>query len=328
MTQLSRRALVGGLGVASLLATTRLFAQANWPTRPINAILPLQAGSASDVAVRFLTEKLGPALGQSITVENVPGAAGLIGAERAAKSTPNGYTLAALNNSVLTIMPNILKKKAAFEPLTDFVPICGIATIPTFLAVHKDVPVRNFAEFKTYVSANTDKINYASGGPGSPQHLATEMFMAMSGLKMTQVAYRGATAAASDLAGGHVQVMFIALSLALPFLQGDDKIRLIAFAGPERHPDYASIPTLDEAGVKGFDYSSWIGLFALKDTPEPIVARLRTESAKVLGDQDLATRLRNSGLWPWFKSPDAVLQAIKDDDARWKEVVKTANISL
>ena len=328
MIYTSRRALLSGVGAFALAPSIRASAQAEWPSRPINAILPLQAGSASDVAVRFFAEKLGPSLGQNMTIENVTGAAGLLGAERAAKSPPDGYTLGALNNSILTIMPNILKKKLAFDPASDFVPVSGIATIPTFLAVHKDVPVRSLSEFKAYVAGNAGKVNYASGGPGSPQHLATEMFMAMTGLSMTQVAYRGATAAATDLAGGHVQVMFVALSLAMPFLEGDSKVRLIAFCGPERHPGYPDVPTLHEEGVTGYDYSSWIALFALKGTPEPVLRRLRTEAAKLHSDQELAARLRKAGLWPWFKLPDAVQQAVHEDDARWKEVVKTANIAL
>ena len=326
MPTLSRRALLCGSGVSLLPGP--VFAQADWPSRPLNAILPLQAGSASDVAVRFMTERLGPRLGQNITVENVTGAAGLLGAERAARSTPDGYVLAALNNSILTIMPNVLKKKLAFNPLADFEPISGIATIPTFLAVHKDVPVTAFAEFKSYLQANGDKINYASGGPGSPQHLATEMFMAKSGLKMTQVAYRGASAAANDLAGGHVQVMFCALSLALPFLQGDPKIRLLAFCGPQRHPDYADVPTLNELGVAGYDYSSWIALFSLKGTPDAVTTKLKASAAQVLAEPDLAPRLRAAGLFPWFQNSGGVAKAILEDDARWKDVVKTANITL
>jgi tripartite-type tricarboxylate transporter receptor subunit TctC len=325
---LSRRTTLLGIGASTVVGSYPVAAQDAYPSRPIMGILPLQAGSASDVAVRFVTEKLGPALGQNVTIENVTGAAGLVGAERAAKATPDGYTLAALNNSILTIMPNILKKKLVFDPLADFLPIGGIATIPTFLAVHKDVPVKTYAEFKAYLAANEGKVNYASGGPGSPQHLATEMFMAMSGLKMTQVAYRGASAAANDLAGGHVQAMFIALSLALPFLQGDPTVRLLAFCGPERHPDHPDVPTLNEQGVKGYDYSSWIALFALKGTPELIVARLRRDLATVLADPEIGLRMRRVGLGPWFKGPDDVAKAIREDDARWKDVVKTANITL
>ncbi len=328
MPQITRRTLTMGGAALALAGANSAHAQDAYPSRPILGILPLQAGSASDVAVRFATEKLGPALGQNITIENVTGAAGLVGAERAAKATADGYTLAALNNSILTIMPNILKKKLAFDPLADFIPIGGIATIPTFLAVHKDVPVKTYAEFKAYLAANEGRVNYASGGAGSPQHLATEMFMAMSGAKMTQVAYRGASAAANDLAGGHVQAMFIALSLALPFLQGDGKVRLLAFCGPERHPDYPDVPTLNEQGVNGYDYSSWIALFALKGTPDPIIAKLRGELSKALADPAMAPRMRQVGLGLWHKNPDEVAKAIRDDDARWKEVVKTANIAL
>lgn len=302
-------------------------AQAPWPSRPVNVIMPLQAGSASDIAVRILTDRLGETLGQRLTVENLTGAAGLIGAERAARATPDGYTLAALNNSILTILPNVQRRQLGFDPFGDFVPISGVATIPTFLGVHKDVPARNVQELVALARARNGELNYASGGTGSPQHLATEMFMAMANVRMTEIAYRGATAAATDLAAGHVQVMFIAQTLALPFMD-TGQIRFLGFAGPERHPGYPDVPTVAEQGVAGYDYSSWIALFAPKGTPDAAVARLRRECATALAEAPVQERLVKAGLAPWYRSPEALRQVMTEDDARWKAVVRTSEIRM
>jgi len=171
-----------------------------YPEKPVQIVLPLQVGSASDIAVRVFAERLGEGLKQPFVVENVTGAAGLIGAERLAKSRPDGYTLAALNSSILTILPNIQRERVKFNPFEDFVPIHGIANIPTLLGVNEALPVRNVRELIEHAKAKPGELNYATGGPGSPQHLAGEMFMAMSGTRMTQVPYKGATAAAAGRA--------------------------------------------------------------------------------------------------------------------------------
>lgn len=286
-------------------------------------VLPLQVGSASDVAVRMFAERLGEGLKQPFVVENVTGAAGLIGAERVSKARPDGYTLAALNNSILTILPNIQRERVKFNPFDDFVPVHGIANIPTLLSVHESVPVRNVAELVALAKRKPGELNYATGGLGSPQHLAGEMFMAMSGVRMTQVPYKGATAATAGLAGGQTQVMFIAHSLALPFLSSG-KIRPIAFAGGKRSPAFPDLPTVAEAGVPGYDYSSWIGLFAPKGTPPAVLARLRSESAKAL--PGLKDRLEKAGLELWALPPTELPGVIKEDHARWARVVREANI--
>jgi len=306
----------------ALVIAASAFAQ-EYPEKPVMIVLPLQVGSASDVAVRMFAERLGEGLKQPFVVENVTGAAGLIGAERVSKARPDGYTLAALNNSILTILPNIQRERVKFNPFDDFVPVHGIANIPTLLSVHESVPVRNVAELVALAKRKPGELNYATGGLGSPQHLAGEMFMAMSGVRMTQVPYKGATAATAGLAGGQTQVMFIAHSLALPFLSSG-KIRPIAFAGGKRSPAFPDLPTVAEAGVPGYDYSSWIGLFAPKGTPPAVLARLRSESAKAL--PGLKDRLEKAGLELWALPPTELPGVIKEDHARWARVVREANI--
>lgn len=323
-TALRRRGLL--LGLAGLPAGPAL-AQPAWPARPLVVIMPLQAGSASDVAIRILSDRMGETLGQRLAVENLPGAAGLVGAERAARAQPDGYTLAALNNSILTILPNIQRRRLGFDPFADFAPIAGIASIPTFLGVHRDVPARNVQELLALARARNGELNYASGGAGSPQHLATEMFMAMSGVRLTEVAYRGASQAAADLAAGHVQVMFIAQTLALPF-RDSGNIRFLGFAGPERHPEFADVPTVAEQGVVGFDYSSWIALFAPRATPAPVLDRLRREAATAMAEPALQERLVRAGLSPWFRTSEALAEVMRSDDARWKAVVQQADIRI
>ena len=304
-------------------------AQETYPEKPVQVVLPLQVGSASDIAVRVFVEKLGENLKQSFLVENVTGAAGLIGADRLAKARPDGYTLAALNNSILTILPNIQKDRVKFDPFADFVPIHGVATIPTLLGVHESVAARTVPELLSIIKSKPGDFNYATGGPGSPQHLAGEMFMAMTGTRMTQVPYKGATAAAAGLAAGQVQVMFISHTIALPYLpngKNAGKVRAIAFAGGQRSKAFPELPTVAEAGVPGYDYSSWIALFAPKGTPQSVLNRLRTESTKVLAEPAIAERLAKSGLELWAVPASDLPRVIKEDDARWKRVVRDANI--
>jgi tripartite-type tricarboxylate transporter receptor subunit TctC len=309
----------------TLLCALAAYSQESYPDKPVTVVLPLQVGSASDIAVRLFTERLGEALRQPFVVENVTGAAGLIGAERLAKARPDGYTLAALNNSILTILPNIQRDRVKFNPFEDFAPVYGVASIPTLLGVHEGVAVRNVSELVTLLKARPGQLNYATGGPGSPQHLAGEMFMSMAGVQMTQVPYKGATAAAAGLAGGQTQVMFIAHSLALPYLP-NGKVRAIAFAGAKRSAAFPDLPTVAESGVPGFDYSSWIALFAPKGTPAPVLNRLKLESSKVLANPALKERLEKSGLELWPVPAGELVGIVRDDHARWAKVVREANI--
>jgi tripartite-type tricarboxylate transporter receptor subunit TctC len=323
LPHVSRRSL--GLAMLAAPLVRPALAQEAYPTRPVGVILPLQAGSASDAAARIVLEVMEADLGHRFAVENVLGAAGQIGAERAARARADGYTLAALNNSILTILPVIRQGRVGFDPFADFVPVAGIATIPTYLGVNPAVPARTVPEFLAWARSRNGEANYASGGAGSPQHLATEMFMAMSGVRMTHVPYRGATQAAADLAAGHVDVMFIAHTLALPFLDGN-RVRLIGFAGPERSKAMPDIPTIAEQGVAGYDYSSWIALFAPKGTPDAIVARLRASAAKALATPGVEDRLARAGNQIWPLDHAALAATMRADFARWQQVVRTADI--
>lgn len=313
--------VAAALGLTALAAS----AQESYPNKPIQVVLPLQAGSASDIAVRLVAEKLAEILGQGLAVENVAGAGGLVGANRVATARPDGYTIAALNNSILTILPHMQRGQVKFDSFADFVPIRGLANIPTYLGVPKEFPASNVKELIALAKAKPGDLNYATGGPGSPQHLAGEMFQVMAGVKFTHIPYKGATAAAADLAAGRVQVMFIAHSLALPFLPGE-RVKLIAFAGGERSRAFPNLPTVAESGVPGYDYASWISLYAVKGTPPEVIAKLRDATARAMASPGLAERFAKSGLEIWDTPAERLTTVMREDSARWEKVVKTASL--
>lgn len=302
-------------------------AQEHYPSKPVQVVLPLQAASASDIAVRIVAERMAELLGQGVVVENVSGVGGLIGTNRVAAARPDGYTLAALNNSILTILPHMQKGQTKFDSFSDFVPLRGFANIPTYLGVPKDSPFQTVQQVIAHAKAKPGDLNYSTGGPGSPQHLATEMFQHMTGVKLTHVPYKGATAAAADLAAGRVQVMFISHSLALPYLPPSERIRLIAFAGAERSKAYPALVTVSESGVPGYDYSSWIALFAVKGTPPEVLSKLRNAAAQAMATPGLADRLAKSGLEIWDQAPERLTAVMREDWARWDKVVKAAKLA-
>ena len=315
-------------GALGLCASTRLVhaqTAGAYPEGPVTVVLPLQAGSASDVAVRHHTERLAQRLGVSFPVENVAAAAGLVGLERLARARPDGRTLAALNNSIVTILPHLQASKIKGEPRRDYVPLAGVANIPTFFAVPAKSPIRDVRDLVQRAKAG-ERITYASGGIGSPQHLATEMFKSYTGTTtLEHVPYRGASQAALAVASGEVNLMSIALSLAQPFLP-EQRLRLIGYCGSQRHGQFRDLPTLQEQGVKHYDYSSWVALFLHKDAPAAVLQRLRKEALEVAQDRDFHVQLLRSGLEPWPRNPEQLARIIDDDFQRWKKIIQDANI--
>lgn len=318
------QATLGSLALAGLRNPALAQAQA-YPNGPVTVVLPLQAGSASDAAVRFMVERLAPRLGTTFVVDNVVGGAGLVGLDRLSRARPDGQTIAALNNSIVTILPHLQPQKVKVDTRKDFVAVAGIATIPTFLGVKKDSPIRNVKDLVALARREPDRLTYASGGVGSPQHLATEMLRAYTDTKLLHVPYKGASQAALALASGEVDVMMIALSLAQPFL-AEGRVRLIGYGGTARHPQFSDVPTLQEQGVANYDYSSWIGLFAHKDVPAPALEALRRHARAAAADRGLHVQLIRSGLQPWERDADQLRQAVDEDYARWERIVRTAKI--
>lgn len=323
---MKRRELVRS-GVATLCSALWLpsaFSQ-KYPNGSVTIVLPLQAGSASDVAVRHFTQRLSTRMGAGFVVENMAAAAGIVGLERLSRSKPDGQTLAALNNSIVTILPHLQPQNIKVDTRKDFMPVTGIANIPTFFAVPKASSIKTIKDLIERALKEPDRVTYSSGGVGSPQHLATEMFKSFTGTKLVHVPYRGASQAALAVASGEVDVMSMALSLAKPFLL-DERVRLIGYCGSERHAQFPNIPTLQEQGVSNYDYSSWIGLFVHKDVPADILAALRTESEAIVNEAAFQSQLVLSGLDPWPRSAAELTRIVATDYQKWQKIIQEANI--
>jgi tripartite-type tricarboxylate transporter receptor subunit TctC len=305
------------------LSLAAALAPAAWANGPITLVTPLATGSASDVALRIVTEKLAAGLGQPVVMENQTGASGAIGAEKVARATPDGSTLCGCNNAILTVLPHV--RKVGYDPAKSFRPIGMVAVLPTVLVVHPSLPVKSVQELVTYVKANPGKVSYATGGVGSAQHIAMSMLEAGTGVRMQHVPYKGASPAAVGVAGGEVQVMFNAIGTVMPLLKAG-KLRAIAVAGAERTPVMADVPTVAEQGVPGYDYASWIGIVAPAGTPDDVVNRISGELTKVLRHPDTIRRLGENGIDPVVMTPVQMRDYMAADYARMAKVVSEAGM--
>jgi tripartite-type tricarboxylate transporter receptor subunit TctC len=315
-----RAALIAALACWFATAT----AQSAYPNRPIQMIVPLAAASAVDNAARILAQRMSDNMGQAIVVENQPGAAGLIGADRVAKAAPDGYVLGGFNDSIMTMLPN-LYTTMSWDILRDFEPISLVATVEWGLVVNNDAPYKTVADLIAAAKANPGKINYGSGGNGSPQHVAMEVFASTAGIKLTHVPYRGATQAALDVASGQVAVAFQGLATVTSLVRAG-KLRLLAVTTRSRLPQFPDVPTVSESGLPGFEFDSWFALMAPAHTPKPIIARLNAEVLKALADPDVRAKLDAQGLTLRGSSPEELGSATRAQLAKYARVMKEANI--
>src|SRR3954471_2361620 len=259
------------LALASAFVPVLAGAQ-GYPAKSILMIMPLQAGSSVDVGMRIVTQKMAESMGQQIVIDNQPGAAGLIGTERYMRSAPDGYTLATLNDSILTMIPN-LYKKVAYDPVKSFQPVSLVAYNTWLLVTHPSLPVKSARELVALAKSRPGEINYASGGNGSPQHIAMAMFESATGARMTHIPYKGTTQATLDVISGHIPVMFSATSLVIEQIR-DGKIHALAAGGARRLALLPKVPTVAESGVPGFDFNTWMSIYAPLNTPKDITSRI------------------------------------------------------
>jgi tripartite-type tricarboxylate transporter receptor subunit TctC len=312
--------LLCGLAAAALAQ-----AQA-WPSKPIRMIVPLAAGSAVDNAARVVAEKMGRNLGQSIVIENQPGAAGLIGAGNVAKAAPDGYTLGGFNDSIMTMVPN-LTPKMPWDILKDFEPVSLVATVEWGLVVNAEAPEKSAADLIATAKKEPGRLNYGSGGNGSPQHIAMALFASQAGVNMKHVPYKGATQAAMGVAGKEVDAAFQGIATVNPLIKAG-KLRLIGVTTPKRLTQFPDVPTVSESGMPGFEFNSWFTIMAPAGTPKDIVHRLAAEVQKALADPEVREKLLANGLTPRGTTPEELGTATRAQLAKYGQLIKANNITV
>ena len=313
---------------ASVLALVSAFAsaQGSYPDRPIHMIIPLAAASAVDNAARIVAQRMSLNMGQQIVIENQPGAAGLIGAERLARATPDGYTIGGFNDSIMTMLPN-LHPKMPWDILKDFEPVSLVATVEWGLVVNNDAPYRSAADLIAAAKANPGRIFYASGGNGSPQHIAMALFASNAGITLTHVPYKGATQAALDIAGGQVPVGFQGIATVASLVRGG-KLKLVGVTTPERLAQFSDVPTVSESGLPGFEFNSWFTIMVPAGTPKDIIARLNAEILIALADPDVREKLVQQGLTIRGTSAQELGAATREQLAKYARLIRQANITV
>ena len=310
--------------LAAALSTAALHCAAQgYPAKPLLMLMPLQAGSAVDVMIRIVAQKMSENLGQQIVIENQPGAAGSIGAERVKRAAPDGYTVGVLNDSILTMIPNI--RQVAYDPLKDFVPVGVVAAITWVMVVSNELPAKSVSEFVSLAKSRPGKIDYSSGGNGSPQHVAMEAFKAATAIDLVHIPYRGATQAAVDVMSNRVQVHFGAVSIVLPYIK-DGRMRALGVPSAARSPLLPQVPTVAEAGVPGFEWRTWASFVVPLATPNTIVERLNAEMVKAVNSPDVREKLIAQGLEPIGSKPEMVTQWTQDGLKRMRDIVQRAKI--
>jgi tripartite-type tricarboxylate transporter receptor subunit TctC len=308
-------------------ASVAAYAQPAWPARPIKVLVPFPAGGQLDVVVRMVGDRLLPALGQPIIVENRTGADGNIAAEAVAKSAPDGYTW--LSTSVPFATASSLNTKTLrYDPAADFKPVALLGTSSFVLCVPTSLPVQTLAEFVAYAKANAGRISYAGTSRGSVTHLSTEMFKRAAAIEMEFVGYAGIPPALTDLIGGRLQFMSVGIVAAMPQIAAG-KLRPLAVLDEKRHPQLPDVPSIVEAGYRDVLASTWFGLLVPAQVPGEVVQRINAETMKALAAPEVVERLKGMGVNPvGSNTPEQFAAFLKSDMERWRKVIKAANVTV
>jgi tripartite-type tricarboxylate transporter receptor subunit TctC len=310
------------------LATSAAWADPTYPNKPIRIIVPFTPGGSPDVLARTIGQKISESTGVPVVVENVAGAGGTVGADRASKAAPDGYTLLMGHVGTLAVAPAVYPN-LPYDPIKSFAPVAWVAKVPNVLAVHPSMPANNVAELVKYLKANPGKINYGSGGNGSAAHLAMEYFKLSTQTFVVHVPYRGTAPSVTDAVAGQIQMVFTGAPALVPMVKAG-KLRAIAVSSPKRLDLLPDVPTLAESGVKGlegFEADQWYGLVAPAGTPAAIVQKLNQVVNANLSAPEVVTRLKSEGATATPASPDAFGQLIQSEIKRWRPVVLNAKIS-
>ena len=308
-----------------LIIATAASAQ-SYPDKSVRMVVPFAAGAGSnDIMARLVAQKLSDALGQQFVVDNRPGASGIIGTDIVAKAPPDGYTVLMMSLT-FTVNPSLFSK-LPYDTVRDLIPVTMVASAPLMLVVHPSVPAKSVTEFIAYAKANPGKLNFGSGGPGTTPHLAGEMIKTVAGIQVTHIPYKGGAPALTDLVAGQIQFMCENIPGTLPFAKAG-KLRALAVTDLKRSPLLPELPTLDEAGLKGYQIVGWNGLFVPAGTPQPIVNRLNAEVVKALALPDVKDRLATLGADAVGDTPQHFAVFIKAEIPKWAKVVKDAGLKI
>ena len=316
------RSIAAGL-VFSLWAFSAL-AQ-DYPTRPVRIVIPLSPGGTTDVPGRMVAQKLSGTLGQQFFVENKAGAGGIIGSDFVAKAKPDGYTLL-LTASPFVIAPHVYKSMP-YNALTDFAPVVRIATGPYVLVVHPSLGVKSVKELIALAKQQPGKIDFASSGNGGAQHLVTELFMYMAGVKLNHVPYKGSGPAQQDLMSGTIKVSFVGTPIAIPHMKSG-RLNALGVSTAKRSPEMPEVPTIAEAGLPGYEATVWIGMLAPAGTPSEIVAKLNGEIGKLIRTDDVKRLLAPTGMEPDPDTPAQFGAYLKADYDKWGKVVRDSGATV
>jgi tripartite-type tricarboxylate transporter receptor subunit TctC len=321
----SRLKLGLAIALTALAASVTPAAAQDYPNRPVKIVVPFAAGGPADVYARVLAQHLQESLKQSFIVEDRPGAGSIIGTDAVAKSAPDGYTLLMMSNTHTTnesLIPN-----KPFALMKDFVPIAPVNYSDLVLVIHPSVPAKDLKEFLALAKSKPGNLNYASSGPGTPYHMAGELFKAMSGTDILHVPYKGSSGARNDIIGGQVHMMFDAITTMAPNARAG-QVKALATTGKARSSVLPDVPTVSEAGVPGYEATIWLGLMAPTGTPKPIIDKLNAEVNKILARPDLKEAWAKQGATPMTMSPSEFEAYLKADIDKWANVVKVSGAKV
>ena len=308
--------------LAAVLSVSSASSQGTYPDKPVRFIVGFTAGSATDITARLFAQKFTEAWNVPVTVENVPGAGGNVGADRVAKSAPDGTTFYWGANGALAINPTLLPSQT-FDVVNDLTPVARLLVMPSILAVNNDVPAKNYAELVALAKAQPGKLSYASPGVGTPQHIASEMFKRQAGIDVVHVPYRGAIF--TDVIGGRVTMTMQNVGAILSAVR-QGQLRAVAVTSMKRSSVLPELPTVAESGLPGFEAISWFGLMAPAGTPAAIVDKVYKQAAQIVAAPEMKEKLAQLGLDTTSDPPDAFGAIIRSDIAKWAKVIKEAGI--
>ena len=310
---------------AGLLGGTSALAQA-YPTKPVTIIVPFAAGGTTDILARIIGQALTAELGQSVVVDNRAGAGGNIGGQAAAKAAPDGHTLFMGTVGSHAINAS-LYKKMPFDPVKDFAPLTRVANVPNLLVANPAQPYKSVKDLIAYAKANPGKVNFGSSGNGSSIHLSGELFKSLAKVDMQHVPYKGSAPAVTDLLGNQIGIMFDNMPSAIQHVRSG-KLVPLAVTTAKRSPELPNVPTIAEAGVPGYEATSWFGMFAPAGTPAPVLAKLNAAIVKVLGQPDVKKKINEQGAEVYSETPEQFAAFIQAESVKWGKVVKESGASL